>query len=341
MGLLVAGVMVASWALTGLVRRYASSRSVLDRPTERSAHRIPTPRGGGLAVAASVFAGLGVAVALGRVDDSLALALVGGGGAVAVAGWIDDRRGLAPSSRLMVHVAAATFAVVVLGGLPRAGLWGGVDLGWAGSIVAILGVVWSINLYNFMDGLDGLAATEALQVGAAGAILCFGAGDGSGGAAAAIIAGAAAGFLPWNWAPARIFLGDVGSGLLGFLFGVLALGTERAGGVPIGAWVILLAVFGFDATVTLVRRVLRGARWDTPHRCHAYQRLAGAGWSHPAVVGAIATFNLWLAGLAAVAVRWPPAALFAGLAAAGTVAAAYLAVERVSPWPLDQRGAPA
>lgn len=326
-GLLLIGVAFGSWALTGLVRGYAASHEVLDRPTVRGAHVVPTPRGGGLAIAATVFAGISVAAALDLIDGALGLAMVGGGGAVSAVGWLDDRRGLSPVPRLMVHAGAATFAVVVFDGLPRASAWGGADLGAAGSALAVIGLVWAINLYNFMDGLDGLAAVEAAQVGLAGALLSLAVGDRSTAFASALVAAGAGGFLPWNWTPAKIFLGDVGSGLFGFLFGVLALGGERGGGLPMGVWAILLAVFGIDTTVTLARRLIRGEAWYTAHRHHAYQRLARSGWGHARVVLAVAGVNVWLAALATLAVLRPTCLREALLLAIASVVLAYAGVE--------------
>lgn len=331
--MLLIAVAIASWALTGLVQRYASSRKVLDRPTVRSAHTVPTPRGGGLAVAATVFAGVTAAAMLQLIDGALALALVGGGGAVSVVGWLDDRRSLSPAPRLVVHFAAAVFAVALFDGLPRASVWGGADLGLAGSGLAVIALVWATNLYNFMDGLDGLAAVEAAQVGLVGALLSLAVGDESTAFASALVAAAAAGFLRWNWTPAKIFLGDVGSGLIGFLFGVLALGAERGGGLPIGIWIILLAVFGVDTAVTLVRRLFRGEAWYAAHRHHAYQRLARSGWGHARVVLAIAAVNLWLAALATLAVLRPPYLVGALAVAVASVVLAYVAVERRAAMP--------
>lgn len=338
--LLAGAVAVVSWSLTGLVRRYALWREVLDRPSDRSAHTAPTPRGGGLAVAAAIFAGLGLAVAVGLIGRALGLALVGGGAAVSLVGWLDDRRGLSPVSRLIVHVGAAIYAVVLLDGLPRASVWGGADLGLVGSALAVLGLVWAVNLYNFMDGLDGLAATEAVQVGCAGAVLSWFVGDGDTAVACGLVAAAATGFLRWNWAPARIFLGDVGSGLFGFLFGVLALSAERAAGLPIVIWMILLAIFGFDATITLLRRTLRGEIWYAPHRQHAYQRLAHFGWSHARVVVAVVVLNLLLFGLAVTAVLKPGCTGEVATAALVAVTVVYMAVELATPMRADRNAAP-
>ncbi|MGH7552554.1 MAG: MraY family glycosyltransferase, partial [Longimicrobiales bacterium] len=238
--LLTLGAALITWLLTGVARRLAVAGAILDRPGPRSAHAQPTPRGGGLAIAAVV---LGAAVLLGIagfVDAGVVLALVGGGAIVAVIGWLDDLRGVSPVVRAVVHCAAAAWAVLWLGGLPRLELgFADVPFGPAGFVLAVLGIVWSINLYNFMDGIDGLAAVEAVTVGLAAGTLLFALGELDLALLGFITAGASAGFLAWNWPPARIFMGDVGSGLLGFIFPVLALASENRGSLPIAVWIML------------------------------------------------------------------------------------------------------
>lgn len=330
---LVGSAAAASLLLTGWVRRNAANWSVLDRPTGRGVHDATTPRGGGLAVAIAVLGSVGVGWAAGLIDAMLASALLGGGFVIALVGWLDDRYDLTPVTRLVVHFAAGIFAVVLLGGLPEIRLGAAaVPLGWLGDAVAVVGVVWAINLYNFMDGIDGLAAGEAVQVGAGAALLSLWLGDVGTALACALVAGSALGFLRWNWAPARIFLGDTGSGLFGFMFATIALFAERGEGLAAWAWLLLLGVFGFDATVTLIRRVVRGDRWYRPHRLHAYQRLAGSGWSHARVVLGVAALNGWLLALAAVGTLRP--GLFGPVVATAlaSLLAAYLAVERVTPF---------
>jgi Fuc2NAc and GlcNAc transferase len=170
-----------------------------------------------------------------------------------------------------------------------------VPLGTAGSLLAVVGLAWLTNLYNFMDGIDGLAASEAVSVGlVGGGILAVAGADGIA-LAAFSLAATAGGFLVFNWPPAKIFMGDVGSGLLGYAFGVLALASERAGAVPLVVWMFLLAVFIVDATATLIRRVMKGERWYEAHRAHAYQRAVQAGYSHRQVTLAIMGLNVLLA----------------------------------------------
>jgi len=328
---------LAAAALAGLVRRYALSRSLLDIPNERSSHSVPTPRGGGLAIVVVVLAGLSIVSVAGWVEPTHAVALGGGGTVVALVGWLDDREGLPAASRLVAHTAAAAWTVLWLGGMPRLTVGAGVvDLGVGGTLLAVVAVVWAVNLYNFMDGIDGLAAIEAVIAGLAGALLLAPRSP-SLGYVALLVAAAAGGFLVWNWPPARLFMGDVGSGFLGFLFGGLAVASEQDRSMPALLWVLLLGPFFVDATLTLLRRVARGERWYVAHRTHAYQRAVQAGWSHRRVTGTVAALTLALGVGAAVAVRRPVLLgpiLALGL---GLLGAIYLGVERRLPMPSRPR----
>ena len=323
---------LASAVGTDLMRRYALRNEVLDHPNQRSSHTQPTPRGGGVAIVAVVLAAVVALSAANLIERNVALALGVGGAAIALVGWIDDHRALAAVTRAAVHFAASGWAVYWLGGLPELdlGAWA-FPLGAAGHLLALLGVVWLVNLFNFMDGIDGIAGGEALAVGGIGAALLLATGHAGLALLSATIAAAAVGFLRWNWPPARIFMGDAGSGFLGFAFAILALASDHGGGPPLLVWLILLGVFVVDATLTLVRRVRHGARWYAAHRTHAYQRLVQSGRSHGAVSSAVMGVNLVLGALAALGTMWPRLLPGALLVAAGLLAGLYLAVERIRP----------
>ena len=326
------GALVACGVGTELMRRYAVNRAILDVPNERSAHAVPTPRGGGLAVATVTIAAIVCGWMAQVVTLRMMLAVSGGGLAVALVGWLDDRRGLSPAVRAIVHFAASAWAVVLLGGMPSIRFGDAtLSLGLAGSVVAVVAIAWLINLYNFMDGIDGIAGVEAVAVGFAGGLLAFLAGDRSIAFVAALIACTSLGFLTRNWPPAAIFLGDVGSGFLGFMLGVTALASENSGAVPAASWAILLGVFLFDATATLLRRVARGERWYAAHRGHAYQRSLRLGWSHRRVTMSVFALDVLLSILAGLA--WYRPSLFPVASAVAVVALAtgYLALERVAP----------
>lgn len=333
--LLVAGSFWASFLLTASVRRYALQHSLVDTPNARSSHTSPTPRGGGLAIVFTWFITLISLIVLQQLDYWVWLGLLGGGGLVAAVGWMDDRFGASAGWRALVHVLAAVWAVWCLGGFPS--LYVGVttlQLGVVGSVLAVIGITWLVNLYNFMDGIDGLAAGEAVSVAVvAGGLLAF---IGVNGLALAVLslAAAAGGFLVLNWPPAKIFMGDVGSGLLGYAFGVLAIASERAGAVPLMVWMLLLGVFVVDATATLVYRFLKGERWYEAHRSHAYQRAVLAGYSHRTVTTAVLGLNGVLA-LVAVGASFYPALLPVAIAVTvGGLSLIWFCVLRLTPRPL-------
>jgi Fuc2NAc and GlcNAc transferase len=323
-------VALGSWWGTERVRRYARALGILDVPNERSSHRVPTPRGGGLAIAVAVIAAIGTGAILGWVPARFAAAAIGGGGAVAWVGWRDDRQSLSPWTRLAVQLAAALWALAWMG-IPTTLAFGRtmLYLGPAGPILVLLWVLWLTNLFNFMDGIDGIAGVEAIAVGTIGGALLLRAGREDLALVSFGLAAAALGFLYWNWSPASIFMGDVGSGFLGFLFGILAVQSERAAAVPLWAWALLLGAFLFDATLTLVRRVVGGEVWYAAHRSHAYQR-AAAGRSHRAVCWAVLGLTSVLGLLASAGVRSEAPVFFLVTGLAG-LTAVYLVVERWKP----------
>jgi Fuc2NAc and GlcNAc transferase len=235
-------------------------------------------------------------------------------------------------ARLAAHLIAATTALVVLGGLPAVQLGEiSLHLGTAGSILAAVGIVWSINLFNFMDGIDGIASSQAVLIFGAAGLLFHLRGADSLAAVSLSFGAASAGFLYWNWPPARIFMGDVASGAIGFMIAVLAVVGEQEGTVPLVAFGILGAVFVGDATLTLLRRVARGARPAEAHRDHAYQRLTRAWGAHRPVTLAAGAATVVLALLATAATLRPAWAMGALAIALAFLAALAVAAERRAP----------
>lgn len=329
---ILGGCALGSWLLTGLVRHYARTKSILDVPNERSSHTVPTPRGGGLAIGVMLLGGILVAGNAGLIERSVVLALVVGGVLVAGIGWIDDHSHVAARWRSLVHILAAIWAVWVLQGVDSLRVGSSLlSLHWAGSLLAVVGIVWLINLYNFMDGIDGLAGGEAVLVGLLGGVLAWFSGTPSIALAASITAASAAGFLAWNWAPAKIFMGDVGSGLLGYTFGVLSIASETRESLPLILWIVLLGVFVFDATITLIRRVISGERWYHAHKSHAYQRAVQVGWTHPQVTAAVLSITVGLGVLAALGVWYERFQLLVCGIAVIILSVAYRFVERIRP----------
>lgn len=292
------------------VRRHALRRGMLDVPVARSSHRAPTPRGGGVVIAAAtLLAPLVVSVWTGTRPSGPVVAWMAGGTAIALVGWRDDVRALSSATRLAVQLGAAALVLVAAGPwreleLPVVGpVW----LGWAGIPLAVLWIVGMTNAYNFMDGIDGIAAGQAVVAGLAWAAI----GRMSDAPQVAAVGWAAAftsaAFLLHNWSPARIFMGDVGSAFLGFTFAALPLVLAAGGGTAEGARLPAAAAavvwpFLLDASATFVRRALRGEHVFEGHRRHLYQRLVIAGASHRqvatlygclAVVGAILALE-WL-----------------------------------------------
>jgi Fuc2NAc and GlcNAc transferase len=200
-------------------------------------------------------------------------------------------------------------------------------LGLLGDVLGVLAIGWTLNLFNFMDGIDGIAGSEAVFIAWAGSALTIWMGLGSHGAAAALVFGAAcAGFLWWNWPPARIFMGDTGSGYVGFVIAVLALAAGRHAPAAMWIWLILGGVFFVDATVTLLRRLARGARVHVAHRSHAYQWLTRRWGSHlPVTVSVVLVNMFWLLPCAIIAALHPGRAVWmVGIAFAPLVAVALI-----------------
>jgi Fuc2NAc and GlcNAc transferase len=285
---------IVSGAMAPL-RRWLLHLAVLDHPNARSLHQVPTPRGGGLAIAGVVGlahglvgAWLGVAGAL-DVRTFVVWTVVALG--FAGLGWLDDRQPRSVRARLLVQGALATAFVVSAGVALPAGI--AAAWIWPATIAAILVIVWTVNLYNFMDGADGVAALQALCT-LAGALLIPGAAEATPVVVlSATLAGAVAGFLCWNWPPARLFMGDAGSYFVGFELAAFALIEHNGGGRP-AVWLILFLPFAADATLTLFRRLLSGERWWTAHRSHAYQRLLLAGWPVRRLLAALALLNVFV-----------------------------------------------
>lgn len=301
-------VAVAAAALsfmgTGLLRRYALSRGVLDVPNARSSHSIPTPRGGGVAIVGAFLAGTALFWALRRIHTPHPVALLGAGAIVAVVGFIDDHNHIAARWRLLAHFAAAAWALAWLGGLPPLHVGGALqDLGIAGDLLAAIALVWLLNLYNFMDGIDGIAGIEAVSA-CVGAVVIYAVSRDTTNAwyPAALLAAATLGFLIWNFPPAKIFMGDAGSGFLGITLGVLALDAAVRRPEWLWSWIILLGAFVVDATVTLFFRISRGEKLYEAHRSHAYQHAAQRYGSHRRVTLAVGSINVfWLLPLALLA----------------------------------------
>ncbi len=292
---------IASAVLTGMLRRYALANSLMDIPNDRSSHEIPTPRGGGLAIVIVFLAGLWVLSEMGLVVQKAMWAVFGAGVWVAAVGFLDDHGHIPARWRLLAHFIGAAWGLYWLGGAPPVAIFGyTITPGWIGQILGLFYLVWLLNLYNFMDGIDGIAGIEAISV-CLGAVLLYLTGSEAAGiyALPVLLVMAAAGFLLWNFPPARIFMGDAGSGFLGIVLGLFSIQAAWSAPQYFWSWLILLGVFIVDATLTLFRRWLRGEKVYQAHRSHAYQFASRHYGAHKPVTLAVAAINIvWLIPIA-------------------------------------------
>jgi len=287
---------VMSWVLTLCLRRYALAKSVLDIPNERSSHSIPTPRGGGVAIVLTVSAGIAALSCAGLIPVDSSIAYLGAGLGVAALGFADDHGHIAARWRLAGHALSASWALYWLKGLAPLSFAGmELSFGVVGTVVGVIYLVWMLNLYNFMDGIDGLASVEAITVCAGACLMYALTGHLTLSVVPLLVALATLGFLLWNFPIARIFMGDAGSGFLGVLLGALALEAAWIDQQLFWAWIVLLGVFIVDATWTLGHRLLRKQRVYEAHRSHAYQIASRYYGSHKKVTVAVAAINcVWL-----------------------------------------------
>ena len=312
--------------LTALMRGYLVRRNLLDTPNARSSHSVPTPRGGGVGIVVVFLLAIHFLALRGGMSQNLSSAIIGGGLAVAIVGLFDDYFQISVPFRLLIHLAAASWALWRLKWLGPANMgqinW---EWGWVVQLLAIPGLIWMTNLYNFMDGIDGLAGMEAVCTGGSGSLLMMWTGIRGLPEGSMALAAASAGFLVWNWPPAKIFMGDVGSGFLGFVFGLFALSSYRERPSLLWIWLILLSVFVVDSTLTLIRRLLRGERWYEAHCTHAYQHAARRHGLHSKVTLAVVAINAaWLFPLAWLAsIRADRAPLIAVAAVVPLICAAF------------------
>lgn len=277
----------------GLMRYVAIKKSVfIDVPNNRSLHEQPMPRAGGAPMAVAAILAISF---LGVVRPHLLptkwLMTIGiGGSIVAWIGWLDDKSSLSAKTRFLIHIFSAAWAVNWL--LP--------DVMFIEKLMAGFWIAWSINFYNFMDGVDGLAGAEAVIIALGSGYISGRLGLLSSLTVSWVIAAAALGFLFWNWPPAKIFMGDAGSGFLGYSFGCLAIGSGTGWNGGFYTYLLMLALFWFDASFTLAKRIIRGEKFWEAHRQHLYQQAVQRGFSHHEVTLTFVTLNMILFIIAAM-----------------------------------------
>jgi Fuc2NAc and GlcNAc transferase len=287
-------VVFVGFVLTLLIQKSALKTNRLDIPNERSSHTSPTPRGAGLAVVVAFLLGLVALLVDKSISDDVFLAIALPGLIVAIIGLLDDRGRLTSAKwRLVGHFVCALLAVWLVGGLPELPLANAtIDFGLAGDITAVVYLVWMLNLFNFMDGIDLITGVQTVTTSAGVAMLLLASTESDFWKVFVVITASILGFLFFNLPPAKIFLGDVGSGFIGFITAVISLAIAKD--EPLVAWamIILLGVFVTDATVTLLRRLLSCEHVYVAHRTHAYQHLSKKLNRHLPVSLGVGAINL-------------------------------------------------
>ena len=297
---ILASTFFASLAFTWMLRNYAIKNSLIDIPNHRSSHSIPTPRGGGVAIVIATTISLCCFFFLDFISLREILCFLGAGLLIAVIGFADDHGHIPASFRLIFHFAAAAWGLYWLEGFPVITIfYEPIDIGFLGEIFALLYLVWLLNLYNFMDGIDGIASIEAITVCVGALILHFLTSDTQTWVIIATLLTAVSGFLIWNFPPAKIFMGDAGSGFIGLTLGLLSIHSAFFNPDFFIAWLILLALFIVDSTLTLLRRICSGQKVHEAHRSHAYQYASRLFKSHKLISLSVGAINLcWLLPIA-------------------------------------------
>lgn len=286
-------LVIVSSIITSLIRQLTVRMKLYDIPNDRSSHEVPTPRGGGVALVSILLVSISVLYYYGMIKADFSVSLLIGLSIIAVTGLIDDIKSLPVLIRAITYVFAAALSVLLIGGVPHLSINNySFNLGYFGYVLSVIYLVWLTNLFNFMDGTDGFAAIQTICV----AIFCGLLLSHSGNTSLAIIlfclVSSTTGFLFWNWPPAKIFMGDVGSCTLGFLFGLFSIYTEKNEIVSISVWLIVLSPFIGDATFTLIKRMVNGEKWYKSHNSHAYQKLFQLGVTHKQLAISLLIFNI-------------------------------------------------
>jgi UDP-N-acetylmuramyl pentapeptide phosphotransferase/UDP-N-acetylglucosamine-1-phosphate transferase len=271
--ILICALGLLSFFLTFVIKQFALRNKLFDIPNERSLHDSPTPKGGGLAIIVPWYIGITILYFCGIIERSLYFALLSGI-MLGVVSLIDDIRGLKPLIRLVVHFLTAILAFYFLKGLrPLVSFEININYNYIIYPIAIIGMVWFINLFNFMDGVDGFASVEVITICSVLFVMSWNFVN-------ILLISCITGFLYWNWPKAKIFMGDVGSTQLGFILVVLGIYFHNVFEFSILNWIMLTSPFWFDATLTLFRRWRNGENLSEAHRKHVYQRMVQAESSH-------------------------------------------------------------
>ena len=272
---------LASVITTSVIRYFSIKNNFLDIPNDRSSHLAPIPKGGGISIIGTLIFTIVILFYYKMVASEFVISMTIGLVIVSVVALVDDYKNLSPMIRVIIYIISAAFSLFMIGGLDSVSINNhSYNLSYIGYFLGVLFLVWLTNLYNFMDGTDGFAAIQTISV----SIFCFFLFYLSNNVPFFIIllclTSTTIGFLYWNWSPAKIFMGDVGSCGIGFFFGLFSIYTERAEIISITVWLIILSPFIGDATLTLLKRIINNEKWYEAHNSHAYQILHQSGLSH-------------------------------------------------------------
>src|SRR5471030_97572 len=328
-------IFIISFILTWCLRVYALKNNVIDVPNQRSSHSVPTPRGGGIAIVVSFLIGLFALSMLGFISTFQLFSLSIAGSVTAIVGFLDDHGHIAARWRLLMHFLAGAAGLYFLGQFPIIELFGyEFSAGWAGMLFGLIYLAWMLNLYNFMDGINGLASIEAITFSFGSCVLLIytvpGAIETSQFAILVLLGCAALGFIFWNFPKAKIFMGDAGSGFLGIIIGLIVLHIAKLNSTLFFAEICLLGIFIVDATVTLLRRLIAGKKVYEAHASHTYQILARKYGDHrPVTLAALIINMVWLTpislliamgtitGIIGIIIGWLPLVIMALKCGAG------------------------
>src|SRR3989339_32549 len=277
-----------SLGLTYLVRQLALKKNIIDNPNERSSHTVPTPRGGGVAIVLTWFGGLTYLFLHKQIETNLFFALLSGV-VLALVSLLDDVFDLKPKVRILAQAISALGALYFLGGFQFSPNFHSPIVFWLLNIGVFIGIIWFINLFNFLDGIDAYASQEAILV-SLGIFFIVGQ------PILWVLMASVAGFLVWNWPKAKIFMGDIGSTQLGFILVILGIYSHNTSQFSIIHWVMISSLFWFDATLTLFRRWRNNEKLSVAHRKHVYQRAVQSGMSHNKTILISLVLNIVIGG---------------------------------------------
>jgi len=281
-------IVFLSWGITAWVKHYALNNSIMDHPNQRSLHSVPIPRGGGLSISLIILSGVLILWLYKLLSIELTMAAFIGGSLVALIGWLDDRSNFPIVARALFYLFASIWSVCWILGIGEVANIDNILY----IFCLIVGTAWMTNLYNFMDGSDGIAAIQAISAGIMGGIFLININEPGLVYLILIIIASSTGFLIWNWPPARIFMGDIGSCLLGFIYSIIIIETYINNMLPLSIWLILFSVFICDASLTLLLRVASGKKWYRAHRQHGYQLYILMGKTHKQLICVILGINI-------------------------------------------------